>query len=484
MTSMVHVRGLSIVRRSPRAERIVLHDVDLDIAAGESHGLVGESGAGKSTLALALARFLPRGTRAHAQRLVVAGQDVLALRGSNLHEFRRGSVGFVFQDANRAFNPTATVGAQISESHRLRGTGRRESRRAASAALDLVGFPLPEVIAQRYPHELSGGQQQRALIAMALASRPRLLILDEPTSGLDRRAAHSMLELIARLQAQEGFASLLISHDDGLIAGYCRRVSVLRGGRLTALPSPGKTASRPEVADFPANGTLVRRPSPTNATAPAVVRGSRLGKSYASRDVLRDLSFELRRGETLAVLGESGVGKSTLARIVAGLTTHQGSLVVDAPRVPPPVQAVFQNPAASLNPRRTVEHTLSRAIKLLHGEGTPRQLVERVGVAPSMLDRLPHELSGGEIQRVAIARAFAGGSPVIVCDEPTASLDAAAQARVLDLLIELQDESGVAYLFVTHDVSVAWRIAHRALLLEGAGIAQIGPASEILPPPI
>ena len=232
MTAVVRVRDLSVAYREGGGTRRVVHDAGFDIHAGEALGLVGESGSGKSTIALALTRCLVRGAEMTARQLEVAGSDVLSLSGEALRRYRRDDIGVVFQEPGRALNPTATIGAQVAEGHLARGAGRGAPATAATAALDEVGLPDPEVIAKRYPHELSGGQQQRAMIAIALAARPRLLILDEPTTGLDTVAQAEILALVDGLRAALGFASLLISHDLELVAAHTDRVRRLDDGRL------------------------------------------------------------------------------------------------------------------------------------------------------------------------------------------------------------------------------------------------------------
>jgi peptide/nickel transport system ATP-binding protein len=475
MRPLVEVSGLTVSYGSGRARRLAVADVGFDIGEGEAFGLVGASGSGKSTIALAFARGLPRGAELSARRLKVGEADVLTLSGEALRRYRTDDIGVVFQEPARALNPTATIGAQIAETQLARGAGRRAAIAAAVAALDEVGLPAPDVIGRRYPHELSGGQQQRAMIAMALATRPRLLVLDEPTTGLDTVAQSDILALLDRLQGELGFASLLISHDLAVVAAHCDRVAVLEDGRLTEAPS-----SRPSVSlvrrGAPAIVADPRRPSPQEG-APVVVAATGLTKRYGSHIALDDVDLHLARAETLGVVGASGSGKTTLGRVVAGLTTYSGRVAIHAPVSPPPVQMVFQSPDASLNPRRTVRQTLGRAIQLLAGDGSPEDLADRTGIPHELLGRLPGELSGGQRQRVAIARALAGRSPVIVCDEPTSALDADLRGTILDLLAELQDQTGAAFLFISHDLAVVRRIAHRVAVMQHGRIVETGPVS-------
>ncbi|MBW9095279.1 ABC transporter ATP-binding protein [Microbacterium jejuense] len=484
MSGLVSVRALTVEHRVARGWRTAVDAVDLDIAEGEAHGLVGESGSGKSTIALALTRYLPTGTRLRADQLRVAGRDVLSLDAAGLRQYRRDDIGVVFQEPSRALNPTASVGAQVAEAHRLRGLSATATRDATVSSLAEVGLPDPERLTARYPHELSGGQQQRVMIAMALAARPRLLILDEPTTGLDSQVQAEVLALIARLQQQLGFASLLISHDLPLVAAHSDRIGVLEGGRLVEtttsadlVAAPAHDYTRRLVAAIPAVDGIVR--GGVDAAAPPLLVASGLRKHYAGHAALDGVDLRIGRGETLGIVGGSGSGKTTLGRVVAGVTAFEGELVLDAPTAPPPVQIVFQSPDASLNPRRTVRQTLRRAIELLHGDGTPEELVEQTGLPVDALDKLPHQLSGGQKQRVAIARAFAGRSPLIVCDEPTSALDVTVQATVIDLLIDLQERTGVSYLFISHDLAVVRRISHRVAVMQHGRLVETAPAAEI-----
>ncbi|NYD67689.1 ABC transporter ATP-binding protein [Agromyces atrinae] len=465
MSALVSIEGLSIDYRIDGGVLPVVRSIDLRIDEGERHGLVGESGSGKSSIALTLTRFLPRGASVRSRRLEVAGRDLRSLGGAALRDYRRRDIGVVYQDPARALDPTARIGAQLAEVHRMNGRVARAAVRAADESLDDVGLP-PDLMARRYPHELSGGQQQRAMIALALAGRPRLLILDEPTTAQSGAMRIEILDMIERRRREQGFASLFISHDLATVASWCERATALAPGGETHTVSTEQL-----LADHPRRDAPVRPPA-TSSGRPPVLVASRLTVDHGSRRVIDGVDLHLSRGETLAVVGESGSGKTTLGRALAGVAPHGGSVTVDAPASPRPVQMVFQSPESSLNPRRTVRRTLARAISLLAGDETPDQLAARVGLPRNLLDRLPHELSGGQKQRVAIARAFAGTAPIIVCDEPTSALDAAAASDILDLLIDLQDRTGATYVFISHDVAAVRRIAHRVAVMRQGHIEE------------
>ncbi|MBW9119916.1 ABC transporter ATP-binding protein [Microbacterium trichothecenolyticum] len=484
MTEVVTARGLTIDYRVEGRLRRAVEGVDFEIHEGESYGLVGESGSGKSTIALALTRYLPAGARVDAQRLDVAGKDLRLLAGSDLRRFRRNDIGVVYQEPSRALNPTSTVGAQVAEAYALRGPDDRAAVRAATLrSFEEVGLPDPAALAARYPHELSGGQQQRVMIAMALAARPRLLILDEPTTGLDSQVQAGVLALVRGLQSELGFASLFISHDLPLVASHCDRVGVLERGRLVEtaqsddlLAQPAHAYTRSLIRAIPHLDGSARTPL---VGAPPLLRATGLTKSYGAHLALDGVDLHIGRGETLGVVGESGSGKTTLGRVVAGLTSFHGDVTIDAPTAPPPVQIVFQSPDASLNPRRTVRQTLRRAIQLLGGDTTLEELLASTGLSTDTLDKLPKELSGGQKQRVAIARAFAGQASLIICDEPTSALDVSVQSTVLDLLTDLQERTGVSYLFISHDLAVVRRISHRIAVMRHGRVLETAPADDI-----
>jgi peptide/nickel transport system ATP-binding protein len=529
---VVHVVDLTVAYRVRQRTVAAVRGLSLDIAAGESYGLVGESGSGKSTAAMALTRYLPAGTEISATELSVAGASVLDLDAAALRAFRACALAVVYQEPGLALNPTMPVGEQVAEVYRLHGSHRAAARAATIAAIERVNLSPPEQIAARYPHELSGGQQQRIVIAMALASEPQLLILDEPTTGLDSRVETEIMALIDRLRAGLGFASLLISHNLPLVAAHCQRIGVLRDGELVeegptaqVLLAPRHPYTQALIAALPdinagrrdgarAATVVTDRAAPAAGedpgqdqrlpTAPAASAGlsavaesaagplvtvTNLTKEYHRKTALRDVSFTIGRGEVLGLVGESGSGKTTLGLTLAGLTGYEGTIsfhVADrrkGRRVLPRVQVIFQGADASLNPRRCVRKVLGRSIELLGGTQTVEELADRTGVAEELLDKLPHQLSGGQKQRVTIARAFAGQVPLVICDEPTSALDVSSQARLLDLLTELQERSGVSYLFISHDLAVVRQVSDRIGVLLSGELVELKAAEDIFERP-
>ncbi|MDR5700833.1 ABC transporter ATP-binding protein [Agromyces aerolatus] len=471
MSGFVQIRGLRLALPYRGVLRPTLDGVDLDIDHGEVVGLMGPSGSGKTSLAHVLTGYLPRRAVVRADRLVVGGRDLQRIEARGLRAHRRENVGIVYQDPASALTPTAKIGAQIAEVHALHGLDRGNARSAAIASIDDVGLSGAE-LAHRYPHELSGGERQRVMIAMALAGHPPLLILDEPTTGLDPVSRAEILDLIAALRRERDFAMLVITHDSGLAAARCSRVVTMEAGRIMHRPP---ALVRPPTR----SGAGVRTARASAIAAPRdseiVLAATGIRVRRGTRTVVDDVHVELRRGETLGLVGRTGSGKTSLALALAGLIPHDGDVRVAAPRARGAVQLVFQSPEASLNPRRNVRKTLKRAIELLGGDATPDLLAERAGFDLDLLDRVPSALSGGQQQRVAIARAFAGTAPVVVCDEPTSALDAELGGRILDLVIALQEQTGVACLFISHDLLAVRRISHRVAVMEHGRIIEMDP---------
>ncbi|MBE3638123.1 ABC transporter ATP-binding protein [Mangrovicoccus algicola] len=490
----------------------VVHGVDLSIARGEALALVGESGSGKSITAMALMGLLPARASMTADAMELEGQDLRGLSDAALRRLRGPQMGMIFQEPMTSLTPVLTIGRQMTEALRVHfGLSGEAARARAIDMLDRVEISRPADRLRQYPHEFSGGMRQRVMIAMTMALEPRLLIADEPTTALDVTVQAQILDLMRTLVRETGTSLLLITHDMGVVAQMADRVTVMRHGRLveTEAAAPLFAAPRQDYTRILLNSVprldapLRPAPQPT----PPVLGFRDISRSFAGRGLLRrsepvraldGVTLDIARGETLALVGESGSGKSTLGRIGTRLDLeHDGRVEIDGiditglrgralRKLRSRVQVVFQDPLASLDPRFTVGRTLGEPLRIHQGlageclRTRAADLLAQVGLPSSALGRLPHEFSGGQRQRIAIARALAVDPAVIVADEPTSALDVSVQSKVLDLMEDLQRERGLAYLFVTHDLAVVRRIAHRVAVMRRGRIVEMGPVSAVL----
>ncbi|WP_306120502.1 MULTISPECIES: dipeptide ABC transporter ATP-binding protein [unclassified Roseitalea] len=496
----------------------VLRGIDMQIAPGTVHALVGESGSGKSMTALTVLRLLPNG--AHAAGTVRLGEeDLLAAGEARMCALRGDRVAMVFQEPMTALNPVKTIGEQVAEGIRWHtGAGRADAEARAARMLDRVGLPPAKFPLDRYPHELSGGQRQRVVIAIACALAPRLLIADEPTTALDVVLQAQILDLLGELVAEDQMALMLISHDLGVVAGRADQITILREG---AVQEAGNALEVLRAQRHPYTRQLAEasahRPAWHNRAAPAgqrallearnIVReypGQRAGLFSPARPLraVDDVSFVVPAGRSVGLVGRSGCGKSTLARIVLALdrptsgtvafdgmrTTGLGDRDLRAARRK--MQVVFQDPYGSFDPRQTVERLIAEP---LHLEPRPLARAERrdrvesalreVGMPAEAMRRYPHEFSGGQRQRLAIARAIITRPRLVVCDEPVSALDVSTRAQILDLFARLNDELGLAYLFITHDLSVARAITHEVMVMQAGRIVERGATADVLDSP-
>ena len=495
--ALVEVTDLTVGFGSLRA----VDGLSFRLEKGAALGLVGESGSGKSTVASALLG-LHRGTGADVGGSVrVAGIDVQEASDADLHRLRGGKAAMVFQDPLSSLDPYYAIGDQIAEVYRVHTrVSRRAARARAVEVLDRVGIPDAVRRSRSRPHEFSGGMRQRALIAMALACEPDLLIADEPTTALDVTVQAQILDLLHTLREETGLGLLLVTHDVGVAAESVDEILVMRHGRAvehgpvdTVLGAPTEPYTRDLLGAVP-RVDVPRAPSEAPSAAQEVVleaTGLRreFGRGKRAFAAVDDVSLTVHRGETLGIVGESGSGKTTLGRMLVGLLKPTAGEIKPGGGVRPDVQMVFQDPVSSLNPRRSVGESIADPLRA-RGERDEgrirervRELLERVGLEGAHYDRYPHEFSGGQRQRVGIARALAADPRVIVCDEPVSALDVTTQAQVVALLGELQRELGLALVFVAHDLAVVRQVSDRVAVMRRGRIVEQGPADEVYDAP-
>ncbi|MFJ9891965.1 dipeptide ABC transporter ATP-binding protein [Streptomyces sp. NPDC091280] len=495
--ALVDVADLTVGFGSLRA----VDGLSFRLEKGAALALVGESGSGKSTVASALLG-LHRGTGADVGGSVrVAGIDVQEASDAELGRLRGGTAAMVFQDPLSSLDPYYAIGDQIAEVYRVHTrASRRAARARAVEVLDRVGIPDAVRRSRARPHEFSGGMRQRALIAMALACEPELLIADEPTTALDVTVQAQILDLLHTLREETGLGLLLVTHDVGVAAESADEILVMRHGRAiehgpvgTVLGAPTEPYTRDLLGAVP-RVDAPRAASEGSSEAREVVleaTGLRreFGRGKRAFAAVDDVSLTVHRGETLGIVGESGSGKTTLGRMLVGLLKPTTGEIRPGGGVRPDVQMVFQDPVSSLNPRRSVGESIADPLRA-RGErdegrirGRVRELLERVGLEGAHYDRYPHEFSGGQRQRVGIARALAADPRVIVCDEPVSALDVTTQAQVVALLGELQRELGLALVFVAHDLAVVRQVSDRVAVMRRGRIVEQGPADEVYDSP-
>ena len=517
MSALLSVKDLRVGFGRDPIDNEVVKGVSFDLAAGETLAIVGESGSGKSVTALSINRLVDfgggriTGGSILLQRSDGTTLDVTRADESALTHVRGRDVGMIFQEPMTSLNPVHTIGAQIEEAFRLnRGLTGSAATAAAKEALERVRIPDAAQRLKYYPHQLSGGMRQRVMIAMVIASNPRLLIADEPTTALDVTVQAQIMALLAELRRETGMAMIFITHDIGLVAGIADQIMVMQGGvaveqgALNAvLDSPEHDYTKHLLSAVPhfTGGKAARADGRRSEATPPIISVDNLVVRFPiARGLFRlgagavhavdGVDFDLRPGETLGIVGESGSGKSTTARAVLGLVkATRGRIDTATGRSRHPVQMVFQDPFASLNPRLDVAALLAEPA-IAAGQCVDAKLRERmrfllarVGLPDDALTRYPHQFSGGQRQRLCIARALMLNPDVVVLDEAVSALDVSVQARVLDLLVDLQREFGLAYLFISHDMAVVERIAHRIAVMYAGQIVEIGDAAAVLSSP-
>ena len=544
---ILEVEHLRVQFTSDSGTTTAVVDESFSIRPGETLALVGESGSGKSVTSLSVMRLVEHGggkivngsikLRCRDGRVV----DLRHANKSELQHLRGSEVAMIFQEPMTSLNPVFTVGAQIAESLILhRGMDEKEALKEAVHLLELVRIPDAERISLRFPHQLSGGMRQRVMIAMALACKPQLLIADEPTTALDVTVQAQILALISELQKEIGMAVLFITHDMGVVAQIADRVAVMRYGEivesgtaqaifahpqhpytqalLSAVPRLGALKDIEHPCFFrlidPDNGKVIEPPSDKlPPPGEKILEVKNLVKTFPVRTdfwgrptyVVRacdHVSFDLRAGETLSIVGESGCGKSTTGRAVlrlldvdSGEVLHRGKSLLRMTRHELQeerrnLQMIFQDPYASLDPRQTVGYSIAEPM-MIHNYCSKKEmydrvalLLKRVGLSPDMANRYPHEFSGGQRQRICIARALSLKPQIIVADECVAALDVSIRAQVVNLMMELQEEMGLSYIFISHDMGVVERISHRVAVMYLDQIVEMGSRRAVLGNPL
>ncbi|NTJ34778.1 ABC transporter ATP-binding protein [Agrobacterium rhizogenes] len=522
--------------------RSVVKNISFDVMPGETVAIVGESGSGKSVTSLSIMRLLAKGSSRIEGSVKLNGREILSLPDNEMRKVRGKDIAMIFQEPMTSLNPIFTIGRQISEALTCHGDiSKAEAKAETIRLLEKVRIPNAASRFDEYPHQFSGGMRQRVMIAMALASRPKLLIADEPTTALDVTIQGQILDLIKVLQEEEGMSVLFITHDMGVVAEISDRTIVMYRGEavetgntddifhrgqhpytralLSAVPRLGSMKDQAWPLRFPIvdartgersepvalADTVDRRKTPILEVKNLVTRfnlhGGLLGRTTGAIHAVENVSFDLAQGETLSLVGESGCGKSTTGRSIMRLINPNAGEVrldgydvmkldaLDLRRMRRSIQMIFQDPFASLNPRMTIGAAVAEPF-IEHNLGTRAQgrekaadLLERVGLKADMMSRYPHEFSGGQRQRICIARALALDPKVIVADESVSALDVSIKAQVCNLLMDLQQSLNLAYLFISHDMAVVERVSHRVAVMYLGEIVEIGPRASVFENP-
>lgn len=512
--SLLQLQDLHVGYRGRGVEVDAVRGVDLTIAPGEVVALVGESGSGKSTTAHSIIGLLPASGAVTAGSITYDGREITRLRGRALRKIRGAEIGFIPQDPNLALNPVKRVGEQVAETLRVHGlAGRAEAAELAIEILDRAGLTHPEARARQYPHELSGGMKQRVLIGIALACRPKLVIADEPTSALDVTVQRRVLDHLAQLTAEDNTSVLLITHDLGVAADRADRIVVMRHGRVVEeaptaglLAAPAQAYTRKLLGAAPSLSGDTLLPERPAQTGPLLCL-ERITKRFALPGrkepvtAVDDVSLTVHRGRTYSLIGESGSGKSTLARIAmrleqptAGRVWFDGTDITmvggnQLRELRRRVQLVYQNPYSSLDPRLQIGEVIVEPLRAFGiGDRAARarraaELLDQVALPAGTAQRRAAELSGGQRQRVAIARALALQPELLVLDEPVSALDVSVQDQILRLLVALQQELDLGYLFISHDFAVVQQISDEIGVLRRGELVEQGPTSQIFGAP-
>ncbi|MDQ7091958.1 MAG: ABC transporter ATP-binding protein [Methylococcales bacterium] len=512
--TLLSVKNLTLSFKNTK----VVDSINFEITHGETFALVGESGSGKSLTALSILRLLPANVHLEADTILLQQQDLLMLSELDFCKIRGSRIGLIFQDPLSALNPVMTIGDQISEVLTIHfALSNTEIKTRVLELLNQVEMPNPQQRQLDYPHQLSGGQRQRVMIAIALAAKPDLLIADEPTTALDVTIQAQILQLLKSIQQQTGMALWLISHDLALVSTIADTVAVMQQGKIVEIATNQQLFNHPQhpytqklLAVLPSLDHCLQTSRPAQ---PPLLTVSNfkvyypIHKGFFKRvvDAVRavdGVSFELQHGKTLALVGESGCGKTTLAKALLNLIPNSGGEVLlgnkyihelkgeALRRTRAEIQIIFQDPFASMNPRMLVGDIIAEGIKALHPQCSPSAihhkvstLLHQVELPESSALRYPHEFSGGQRQRICIARSLAVEPKLIICDEPTSALDVSVQAQIINLLKSLQQQQGLSYLFITHDLAVVAEIADEVAVMYQGKIVEQGLVKQVLKAP-
>jgi peptide/nickel transport system ATP-binding protein len=517
-TKLLSIRDLHIVLPSGAEREFAVEELNLDLAKGETLCIVGESGSGKSLTARAVMGLLPAPhVRVEKGEINFDGEDIVKISYDRLREIRGSEISMIFQEPMTALNPVMTIGKQIDEVFRFHvNMSSKERVQRSIKLLEDVHLPDPEKLISAYPHELSGGQRQRAMIAMALALDPKIIIADEPTTALDVTTQAQILKLIKEMQLAYNTGVLFITHDFGVVADIADRVVVMQEGRIVETGTVKQVLNAPKHPYTQGLIAAVPRLKPRAARARSdetalevrglnkIFGGGRglFGFGVPSRKVVavKDVELDLRRGETLGVVGESGSGKSTLARCIIRLLENDGGKIMlegvdlnrlDRAEMRPwraKIQMVFQDPFASLNPRIKVgdiiaQGPVTQGVSKDLAVERARELMSIVGLDERAFNRYPHEFSGGQRQRIGIARALALNPEILIADEPVSALDVSIQAQILSLLDKIRDQMNLSMIFITHDLRVAAQVCDRLAVMRYGEIVETGATAEVFAAP-
>ena len=499
---LLHMKDIRIDGFSDERWHEIIKGVDLTLNRGEVLGLIGESGAGKSTLGLAAMGFGRPGIRLTSGEIWFDGQDLMQASEAEKTALRGSRIAYVAQSAAAAFNPAHRLIDQTIEAtlaHNLRPSEEaQEDAKALYAAMDL---PLPETIGFRYPHQVSGGQLQRAMTAMAMSARPDLIIFDEPTTALDVTTQVNVLAAMKEAVHKFNTAAIYITHDLAVVAQMADRIKVLRYGEEVEEAETQKMMAAPEHPYTKSLWAVRSIEKPAETSDDHVLKIENVTAAYGTVPVLHDVSISVPRGKTVAVVGESGSGKSTTARVITGLLPpKQGRVTFNGDELPKDlkgrnkdqlqrIQMIYQMADTAMNPRQTVRDIIGRPAEFYKGvkgaalDKEVSKLLELIELDDSFMDRLPGELSGGQKQRVCIARALAADPEVIICDEVTSALDQVVQEGILKLLMRLQKELGLSYIFITHDIATVQAISDEIVVMWQGKVVEQGIKDDILNPP-